>query len=193
MYGEGTGRRKNLVVKDLNRALWHTTPLRALAHRISMTGGAEVVSDKGEKTEKFLNLRFPFWTRTVLVLCFVCPDEQKRLVWGTRQMGVLRHDHVSNNKETILPANSFQDTEKQIAAARGAQQRQAAIATEGDEMQVAVTVIALGVGRHAEQSTPGMIPQTSKTGSSGAPPITWATRRCPPGAPKTEGNERAYL
>ncbi len=48
-----------------------------------MIGGAGVVSDTGEKREKLLNPRFPFWTRTVLVLRFVCPDEQKRLVSGT--------------------------------------------------------------------------------------------------------------
>ena len=52
---------------------------------------------------------------------------------------MLGHDDVSDQRETIMRAEIVEDTNRQIASMGRAKQGPSAIATEGDEMQIAVT------------------------------------------------------
>jgi hypothetical protein len=63
-------------------------------------------------------------------------------------MKVLGHDHVSRNDELILGADFFEDTEKQIAPARGAKKRLPAIAATRYKMPITTTPDTTKSGRH---------------------------------------------
>lgn len=66
-------------------------------------------------------------------------------------MDMLRHHHVPHDYETIALPAFFQDLNKQIATVCTGQSVLAMIATTGDEMQMAVTVVAAQAFRHGNR------------------------------------------
>ncbi len=60
-----------------------------------------------------------------------------------QQVHVLGHDHVSDNREVISPTHLFQHVQEQIAVASAPQQRQALVATGGDEVLVSRAVVTM--------------------------------------------------
>jgi hypothetical protein len=55
---------------------------------------------------------------------------------------VLGHDDVACDYETIALASLFENVEEEISSLRSAKQRQAAVATARDEVEVIGTVVA---------------------------------------------------
>jgi hypothetical protein len=74
-------------------------------------------------------------------------------------MHVLGHHHSIRYQKPTLAAHNLQRPQEQIAAARAAQERLAAIATEGQEVQVAVAVVTRGMAQHARKCTPESLPR----------------------------------
>src|SRR5208283_5969942 len=68
-----------------------------------------------------------------------------------QQMNVLGHHHVCQHYPAIAPPYSFQHFEEQVPTLRGCQQRLAAIATEGYEVQVVSAMPAFQAPRHANK------------------------------------------
>ena len=68
-----------------------------------------------------------------------------------QQMNVLGHDHVAEDGELILLSHLLQNSEKQVAPPRTAEQRLALATTAGDEMQVAISIVACQVPRHGSE------------------------------------------
>lgn len=66
---------------------------------------------------------------------------------------MFRHDHVSDDDESISAADLLEDLEKQIPAFRG-EIRTAAIATAGNEMQMSGLVTAMQVAGHGARVGP---------------------------------------
>jgi len=67
---------------------------------------------------------------------------------------MFRHHHVSQQREIIALANFTQNLEKEMPRALRAQQRHAAIATAGDEMQLAQSVAASQAWLHPRNPNP---------------------------------------
>jgi len=67
---------------------------------------------------------------------------------GDEQMNVLRHHHVTDERELIDLANFIEDFQKHVAAARRAEKPSSAIATTGNEMQVPLAIAALRFFMH---------------------------------------------
>jgi len=57
------------------------------------------------------------------------------------QMDVLGHDHVAHQRESIAVARFAENPDERVPGANRAQKRQAPIAGEGDEMQMAAPVM----------------------------------------------------
>ena len=64
---------------------------------------------------------------------------------------MLGHDDVSEKSEIVPFADFVQDFQEEIARSRGAQEREAAITTERNEMQVAEAVEAFEVALHSRE------------------------------------------
>jgi len=56
-------------------------------------------------------------------------------------MHVLRHDHVTQKQETVFPADSREFSHKKIPCATASQKREPPVATEGNEVQIASSVV----------------------------------------------------
>jgi hypothetical protein len=70
------------------------------------------------------------------------------LGFADQEMEVLGHDHVSQDDEAILLASFFQDAQEEIATVGRAQPRPALVATTGDEVEVAGTVVSFEAAGH---------------------------------------------
>lgn len=55
---------------------------------------------------------------------------------------MLRHDHVSDKRETVTVAHFSENLHEEMPGARGSEQGQSTVATKGNEMQVVLTVAA---------------------------------------------------
>jgi hypothetical protein len=73
------------------------------------------------------------------------------LRFADQQMKVLGHDHVAEDDELIPLSYLLQNSEKQVAPPRTAEQRLALVTTAGDEMQVAISIVARQVPRHGNE------------------------------------------
>ncbi len=60
-----------------------------------------------------------------------------------KEMNVLRHDNVTEQREIVAVANLLEDFQEDVAASFGSKKRESAIATAGDEVQVAGIVVTL--------------------------------------------------
>ena len=69
-------------------------------------------------------------------------------------MNVLRHDHIANYDEPILPAHGFEGAQEQVATPRASKQRQSAITTEREEVKLAGLVEAFQSPRHGDRVFP---------------------------------------
>ena len=58
-------------------------------------------------------------------------------------MNVFRHDYVADQAESVSNAHFAKDSNEAIAGGRGSEQRATPYTTEGDEVQVALSVTAL--------------------------------------------------
>jgi hypothetical protein len=64
------------------------------------------------------------------------------------QVKVFGHDDVSEDHETVTYTHLLENLQQQIATARRIQQRQAAIATAGDEVGVLSAVVTMQTAGH---------------------------------------------
>jgi hypothetical protein len=64
---------------------------------------------------------------------------------------VLRHDNISDDDELEAAPDFFEDAKEGGATAGRPEQRPAAVTTEGQEVEVAVAVIALQAFRHGRE------------------------------------------
>lgn len=63
-----------------------------------------------------------------------------------QQMNMLRHDDVADYAATVPAANTFQRLFEYVPRFFGIEQRHALVATEGDEVQAALVLVAFGLG-----------------------------------------------
>jgi hypothetical protein len=71
-------------------------------------------------------------------------------------MNMFRPHHVAEYEETIATAYLFENPEKQATACQGAQNGLPAVATEGEGVEVTVSVIALQPPRHENRLGMGL-------------------------------------
>jgi hypothetical protein len=85
------------------------------------------------------------------------------------------HDHQSDEREVILGSHFYQNLDEEVSRADGAEKREAAVTTAGDEVEVALTVAAFESSGHDEKfksSRNGNVkgnPAFAKTAKTGAP------------------------
>ena len=81
--------------------------------------------------------------------------QRRRAKFGfiDQKVNVLRHDHITDDDKAIPAANLFQDFEKPVTNRRLSQERLSPITTEGNEMEVSVTVVTLKMGTHQKNIT----------------------------------------
>lgn len=78
-------------------------------------------------------------------------QHQRRIsaLWLAKEkMGMLRHDHVTDNYKLMALADLLHDLEKEVAGAGCAEKGTALIATCGNKVGVASAVVAVQVCRH---------------------------------------------
>ena len=71
--------------------------------------------------------------------------------FADQKMKVLGHDHVAEDDELIPLSYLLENGEKQVAPPRTAEQRLTTVTTAGDEMQVAISIVARQVPRHGSE------------------------------------------
>ena len=81
-------------------------------------------------------------------------------------MDVLRHDNVTHQGEPIAVPNPAENLNKDMRGANRGQQRQAPIAGERNEMQMAASVVANQFVGHGVEGTPKPRPFESHEGSA---------------------------
>src|SRR6266849_8820899 len=64
------------------------------------------------------------------------------------QMHVIRHNHVSDQQESVTFTNLAEGLDEEVSRPQGVEQRQPPIAAEREEMYMAVSVVALQTLRH---------------------------------------------
>ena len=82
-------------------------------------------------------------------------------------MHTFRHHHVADQLETVLGPHSTQFAHKQIACPVASEQRPSSIATEGNEVQFSLPVLALQSAGHKPPQDP---PFQTKGGAPSASP-----------------------
>jgi hypothetical protein len=70
------------------------------------------------------------------------------------QVHVLRHHHISNEKRSAAVTHFSQSLQEQSASPDGAQERSSLVATEGDEMQVSMSMMAFEFSGLEEKNVP---------------------------------------
>jgi hypothetical protein len=70
-------------------------------------------------------------------------------------MNVLGHDHVAENGKAVFAARLLEKLQEQIAALGPVQERDAMIATAGDEVQLSGVIVALEASGHGRRLTRG--------------------------------------
>lgn len=99
---------------------------------------------------------------------------------------MLRHHHIPNDHKAKLGANFFEHAKEAVAAPRAVEVALSPITTGGDEVEMALSVVALEAGGHSGGLYKSLLgnhavlahPVVPKTGTKdGAPKIRWATRR----------------
>ena len=83
---------------------------------------------------------------------------------------MLRHHHVPHYHHLIVLSGYFQGGQKQVATPRAGQQCEAAVATEGDKVQVPPAVISFEIPGHSMRVYP-----TRRFASSHACAHVWGT------------------
>jgi hypothetical protein len=84
-----------------------------------------------------------------------------------QQVDVLRHDDIAHEGESIVVAGLAKNLDKGVSSANRAQQRQASIASEGDKVQMAASIMAdefVGHGKKEKSK-----PRPSRSGRVGHP------------------------
>jgi hypothetical protein len=88
-------------------------------------------------------------------------------------MHVLGHDDIPEQVKPQIIAGLRQLFYEDVPGAQGLQKRQPAVAAEGDEVQMALTVVALQTSRHGEPQEGNNNPKTQvPTPNLGHPPPT---------------------
>jgi hypothetical protein len=65
---------------------------------------------------------------------------------------MLGHHYIANQLETVFLSNLIEDTDEHVARLRSTEERQPSVATEGDEVQVALAVNAFEPLGHDEKA-----------------------------------------
>src|SRR5713101_5352211 len=90
-----------------------------------------------------------------------------------QQMNVLGHDHVSDQREVKTAPHLAKDLYERVSRTNRAEQRQAAVATACDEMQVLLPVVAPQSFGHRKNQKP----HPCKNRKDGAPPPSYHSPR----------------
>jgi hypothetical protein len=77
------------------------------------------------------------------------------------QVNVIGHNDIAHQRETVAIARLAENLDENISGANGAQQRQASIASEGDEMKMPVPVVANEFADHGKQEKSNARPSNS--------------------------------
>ena len=83
-------------------------------------------------------------------------------------MNVLGHDDVAHKGESVAVACFAQDLDKRVSSANGAQEWKTPISSEGDEMEMAASVMANEFVSHGKKEKSK--PRPSRSGRIGHPP-----------------------
>src|ERR1700687_275295 len=75
-------------------------------------------------------------------------------------MHVIWHDHIAHQQKLVSLANHSQRAREQVSRANCSQQRQPAVTTEGDKMQIAAAVITFQILGHERPQEPTCNPDT---------------------------------
>jgi hypothetical protein len=86
--------------------------------------------------------------------------------FADEQMNVVGHDNVAHQGKPVAIAHFSQNLHKQIPRVRRGQQGQSPIATEGDEMEMALSIPAMESSRHGKSNQK---PRPSKSEGRGTP------------------------
>lgn len=70
--------------------------------------------------------------------------------FGQEEVHMLRHDHISNDNNSVADSGFFEDAQEEVTTLRRTWQRTAMVTTEGDEVKTSGTVGAAKTGGHAE-------------------------------------------
>ena len=65
-----------------------------------------------------------------------------------KKMNMLRHNHISENDQTVSSTDTFKRREKEVASSRDIEEWPALVTTERHKMKIASTVEALWMVRH---------------------------------------------